>query len=139
MLKQLSVFVENKVGTLARVTTVFRENNINIRAIAAFDSPDFGILRVIVDKPEEAQKILSEKSFAVKITEVIAVELEDKPGDLDRVLNIVSKNGLSLNYIYSFVIRGKEAPLMVMNIENMEEAVRVLKKNQVKVSERLEE
>lgn len=139
MLKQLSVFVENKVGTLARVTTVFRENNINIRAIAAFDSPDFGILRVIVDKPEEARKILSEKSFAVKITEVIAVELEDKPGDLDRVLNIVSKNGLSLNYIYSFVIRGKEAPLMVMNIENMEEAVRVLKKNQVKVSERLEE
>lgn len=139
MLKQLSVFVENKVGTLARVTTVFRENNINIRAIAAFDSPDFGILRVIVDKPEEARKILSEKSFAVKITEVIAVELEDKPGDLDRVLNIVSENGLSLNYIYSFVIQGKEAPLMVMNIENMEEAVRVLKKNQVKVSERLEE
>ena len=135
MLQQLSVFVENKIGSLAKVTTVFRENNINLKAIAAFDSPDFGILRVIVDRPEEATRLLTGNGFAVKSTEVIAVELEDKPGCLDRVLNLVAQNGLNLNYIYSFVLRGEKAPLMVMNIDNMEKAIAVLKENGIKVTE----
>lgn len=135
MLKQLSVFVENNIGSLARVTGVFKRQGINIRAIAAFDSPDFGILRVIVDKPEAAKAVLEEKGFAVKITEVLAVELEDRPGHLDEVLSIIADNGFNLNYIYSFVLRDKKEPLMVMNTDHMAEASGVLMKHNIVIAE----
>ena len=133
MLKQLSVFVENEIGSLARITTVLRENGINLRAISSFDSPEFGIMRMIVDKPEYTKEILTSKGFVVKITEVLAVELEDRPGDLDRVLNIISVAGLAINYIYSFVIRDGRAPLMVIHLDNMEKGNLTLRANGVKV------
>lgn len=133
MLQQLSVFVENEVGSVAKVTTVLKENNINIRAISAFDSPDYGILRVVVDKPEEARTLLIHKGFAVKVTEVIAIELKDQPGDLDRVLTILADENLNLNYIYSFVLRADNAPLMVLNINQMEKGIEVLLANNIKV------
>ncbi len=133
MLKQLSVFVENEIGSLAKITTVLRENGINLRAISSFDSPEFGIMRMIVDKPEYTKEILTSKGFVVKITDVLAVELEDKPGDLDRVLNIISIAGLTINYIYSFVIRDGKSPLMVIHLDNMEKGYLTLKANEVKV------
>ena len=86
MLQQLSVFIENKIGSLNKVTHAIFENGINLHAISAFDSPDFCILRIVVDRPEEAKKILIEKGFAVKVSDVVAVELVDKPGQLDHVL-----------------------------------------------------
>ncbi len=134
-MKQLSVFMNNEIGSLAKITTVIRENGINIRAISAFDSPDFGILRVIVDKSEEAKSILASKGFAVKSTEVLAVELEDRPGALDEMLNLIASNGLNMNYIYSFVLRQNNEPLMVINVDNMEQAIHVLKENNIQVME----
>ena len=133
MIKQLSVFVENEIGSLAKITTVLKEEGMNLRAISSFDSPEFGIMRMIVDKPEYTKEILTSKGFVVKITEVLAVELEDKPGDLDRVLNIISNSGLAINYIYSFVIRDGKAPLMVIHLDNMEKADLTLRVNGVKV------
>ena len=133
MLQQLSVFVENEVGSVAKVTTVLKENSINIRAISAFDSPDYGILRVVVDKPEDAKNLLIQKGFAVKVTEVIAMELKDQPGDLDRVLTILANEQLNLNYIYSFVLREDNAPLMVLNIDHMQKGIDVLLANGIKV------
>ena len=133
MLKQLSIFVENEVGSLRNVTTVLKNNNINIRAIATFDSPEFGILRIIVDKPEEANELLIDNGFVLKVTNVIAVNLEDKPGELDRVLEVIENAGLNLNYIYSFVIRGQEKPLMVMHIDDLEIAMQILTENGVKM------
>lgn len=133
MLKQLSIFVENQIGSLRNVTTVLKENGINIRAIATFDSPEFGILRIIVDKPEEAHELLVKNGFVLKITNVIAVNLEDKPGELDRVLEVIENAGLNLNYIYSFVIRGQEEPLMVMHIDDLEIAMQILTENGVKM------
>ncbi len=135
MLKQLSVFVENEIGSLGKVTTVLRENGINLRAIASFDSPEFGILRMIVDKPELTKEMLTQNGFVVKVTEAIAVELEDKPGDLDRVLHIISEEGLCINYIYSFVIRNDKAPLMVINLDDMKKATIILKEHGIKVSD----
>lgn len=132
MLKQLSVFAENEVGNIAKVTTVLRENNINLRAIASFDSPEFGILRMIVDKPDKTKEILTHKGFVVKITDVIGVELEDRPGGLDHVLNLIADAGISVNYIYSFVIKKDTAPVMVMHVNNMESALNVLKTNGIK-------
>ncbi len=133
MLKQLSVFIENEIGSLAKITSVLRKNGINLRAISAFDSPEFGIMRMIVDKPQITKEILTGKGFVVRITEVLAIELEDKPGDLDRVLHIISAAGLGINYIYSFVIRSGKAPLMVINLDNMEKGGQILKANGIKV------
>ncbi len=133
MLKQLSIFVENEVGSLRSVTTALKNNNINIRAIATFDSPEFGILRIIVDKPEEAREILINGGFFVKITDVIPVNLEDKPGELDKVLKVIEDAGLNLNYIYSFVIREQTTPLMVMHIDDLEIAKQILSENGVQI------
>lgn len=133
MLEQLSVFVENKVGSLYRVTSVLKENDINIRAVATFDAPEFGILRMVVDKPQLAKEKLMEKNFLVKLTNVIAVNLEDRPGELDRVLGVIAEAGLNLNYVYSFVIRNEKTPLMVMNIDDLEIATQILTENGVKV------
>ena len=133
MLKQLSIFVVNEIGSLRNVTTVLKNNNINIRAIATFDSPEFGILRIIVDKPELARDILVENGFVLKITTVIAVNLEDKPGELDKVLEVIENAGLNLNYIYSFVIRNQNSPLLVMHIDDLEIAKQILTEHGVKM------
>ncbi len=139
MVKQLSVFVENEVGSLAKVTRVLRENNISIRAIASFDSPEFGILRLIVDKTGEAKRVLTENNFIVKLTDVLAIELVDKPGELDRVMWILADAKLEINYIYSFVLRGHKEPLMIINLDRMEEAEKVLLQNQINVTTKLME
>ena len=133
MLKQLSIFVENEIGSLRSVTTVLKDNDINIKAIATFDSPEFGILRIIVDKPELAREILVEEGFFVKLTNVIAVNLQDKPGELDKVLKVIEEAGLNLNYIYSFVIRESKTPLMVMHIDDLEIAKQILTENGVEI------
>ncbi len=131
MLQQLSVFVENKIGSLNKVTHAIYENGINLRAISAFDSPDFCIMRIVVDKPEEAKKVLAAKGFAVKVSQVLAIELADQPGELDRVLSILAENELSINYIYSLVLRGDKAPLMVLNLNDNEKAIQVLQANKI--------
>lgn len=138
MLKQLSVFVENEIGSLGKVTSVLKENGINLRAIASFDSPEFGILRIVVDKPVLTKQILTQKGFVVKVTEVLAIELEDKPGDLDRVLHIISEAGLCVNYIYSFVIRNDKAPLMVIHLDDMDKAEKIMKEHGIKVADQEE-
>ncbi len=133
MIKQLSIFVENEVGSLKRITGVLKENDINIRAVSAFDSPDYGIMRVVVDNPGKAKQILTEQGFAVTITQVLAVELNDEPGALDDLLNILAEANLNLKYIYSFVIRTDNAPLMVFNIDNMAKAAEILRAHGLKV------
>lgn len=129
MIKQLSVFVENKVGSLAGITSVLKENQINLRAIASFDTPEFAILRIVLDKPDEAMICLKEKGYVVKISDVVAVELEDKPGTLDGMLQVIAENGLGINYIYSIVIREGKVPLMIVNTEDLEKTASVLSKN----------
>ena len=130
-MKQLSIFVENKIGSLAEITTVLKNNSINIRAFSSFDSPDYGILRIVTNDSEQAKKVLVEEGFMVRTTEVIAVELKDQPGDLDRVLNILADENISVQYIYSFVLRSGMSPCMVMNLSNQEKAKDVLNKNNI--------
>lgn len=134
-MKQLSVFVENKLGSIAQVTGALKEANINIRALASFDSPTYGILRIVVDKPEEAMILLHEKQFAAKLTEVLAFELQDNPGALDEALNCLTDGNVSINYIYSFVLRQQEEPLMVMHVSDMDVAKKALADAGIKVVE----
>ncbi|MGB4661652.1 MAG: amino acid-binding protein [Mobilitalea sp.] len=135
MIKQLSVFVQNEIGSLAGVTTVLKDNMINLRAIASFDTPEFAILRMVVDQPEKAKMLLNENGFAVKMSEAVAVELEDKPGELDRMLQTIAEAKLGINYIYSIVVRSGKIPLMVINTENLEKTAVVLAKNGFIVAE----
>ncbi|HBA62560.1 MAG TPA: amino acid-binding protein [Lachnospiraceae bacterium] len=133
MVKQLSVFVENRTGSLLDVTAAIVEAHVNIRAVASFDTPDFGIMRLVVDKPEAAKEYLTSKGFVVRIQEVIGVELEDKKGNLNQMLSILAEQNINVNYIYSFVIRQGMAPVMVFDTDDYERAKEVLAAAGVKI------
>ena len=135
MIKQISVFVENKPGSLMQVTSALTDAHINIRAIASFDTPEFGILRMVVDKPAEAKAYLTGKGFVVRIHDVIGVELKDEKGNLNRMLSILAEGAININYIYSFVIRENRAPVMVFNTDDYDKAAKVLKEADVKIAE----
>ena len=133
MIKQLSVFVENRTGSLMDVTKALTEAHINIRAVSSSDTPEFAILRLVVDKPEEARDYLLSKNFIVRISEVIGVELQDEKGNLNHMLSILAEGQVSINYIYSFVIRDEKAPVMIFHTDDVAKAVNILGKANVKV------
>ena len=135
MIRQLSVFVENNPGSLMDVTSKLTEAHVNIRAVATFDTPEFGILRLVVDKPAEAKGYLTERGFVVRVHEVMGVELEDKKGNLNQMLAILADGKININYIYSFVIREGKAPVMVFNTDDFEKAAQILKEANVKIVE----
>ena len=135
MIRQLSVLVENKPGSLMEVTSRLTEAHVNIRAVANFDAPDFGILRLVVDKPQEAKEYLTARGYVVSVHEVMGVELEDKKGNLNQMLSILAEGKLKINYIYSFVIRDGRAPVMVFQTDDYEKATQILKKYNVKIVE----
>lgn len=135
MIRQLSVLVENKPGSLMEVTSRLTEAHVNIRAVANFDAPDFGILRLVVDKPQEAKEYLTASGYVVSVHEVMGVELEDKKGNLNQMLSILAEGKLNINYIYSFVIRDGRAPVMVFQTDDYEKATQILKKYNVKIVE----
>ena len=131
--KQISVFVENVAGSLMKVTKELVAEGINLRAISSFDTPEFGILRLIVDRPEETAQLLKDKGFFVQTKDVIAVEIEDRSGSLNQMLEVLAEGNISINYIYSFVIREDQAPVMVFQTEYLEEAVQILKNHGINV------
>ena len=133
MIKQLSVFVENKPGSLMEVTSKLTEAHINIRAVASFDTPEFGILRLVVDKPTEAKGYLTERGFVVRVNDVIGAELEDKKGNLNQMLAVLAENRINVRYIYSFVIREGRAPVLVFSTDDYEKAASILKDAGVKM------
>ena len=104
-MKQISVFVENQPGSLMRITSALSEAKINIRAVASFDTPEFGILRLVVDQPVQAKEYLTSKGFVVRVQDVIGAELKDEKGNLNQMLKILAEGEISIGYIYSFVIR----------------------------------
>ncbi len=133
LIKQLSVFIENKRGTLASLTDTLMRNKLDIRAIAVFDTNEFGIVRLVVDDPDRALEVLKEDGFIAKVSKVIAVEPEDKPGSLNGIFQILNDNGISIDYIYSFVMRKKEMPFIVFKVDDHEKAVEVLTTNGINV------
>ncbi len=102
IIKQLSVFLENRAGRLTELTGILFDNGINISAFSIADTTDFGILRVITGKPELAEQVLKEQGFAVKITDVIGIVMHNKPGALHHALQILTDNGISIEYMYAF-------------------------------------
>lgn len=135
MIRQLSVFIQNEIGSVAGVTSILKSNNINLRAIASFDTPEFAILRIVVDQPQKAKSLLIDGGYAVTMSEAIAVELEDKPGVLHDLLQIIADAGFGVNYIYSIVFRNGKVPLIILNTDNLEETKAVLKDKGYSVAE----
>lgn len=106
-MKQLSIFIENKQGTLLTVLNVLKSANIQIIASTISDTQDFGIYRIICDNPERAYIVLGEQGVSVTLTEVFAIQLEDKPGEAARVLALFAEADISIAYMYSFLLSGK--------------------------------
>ena len=106
-MKQLSIFIENKQGTLLTVLNVLKNANIQIIASTISDTQDFGIYRIICDDPERAYVVLGEQGVSVTLAEVFAIQLEDKPGEAARVLALFAEADISIAYMYSFLLSGK--------------------------------
>lgn len=126
LVKQMSVFVENTTGRLCELTKVLAKNNIDIKAMCIADTIDFGILRCIVDDPEKATEVLKKSGFTASITEVLAVELNDKPGGLSHVLEILSSEGISVDYIYSTIRSRSGHALIVIKVTDSQKAIDLL-------------
>ena len=138
MIKQISVFVENQPGSMMRVTSVLTESHVNIRAISTFDTPEFGILRLVVDDPAKAKESLTQKGFVTRVNDVIGAELKDEKGNLNQMLKILADGEINVNYIYSFVIREEKAPVIVLHTDDFQKAEQVLKDAEVKLVEESE-
>lgn len=111
--KQVSVFLENKSGRLNEVTRILGEEGINISAFSIADSSDFGVLRMIVPDPDKAVAILREHLFSVQITPVIIITSPNKPGALSSLLNILSEDGIFIEYIYAFSMKENSAVIVI--------------------------
>ena len=135
MIRQISVFVENQPGSMMNVTNVLTEAHVNIRAISTFDTPEFGIMRLVVDDPVRAKESLTSKGFVNRVSDVIGAELKDEKGNLNQMLKILADGQINVNYIYSFVIREGKSPVIVFHTYDFEKAESVLKQADVKLVE----
>lgn len=126
IIKQLSVFVENKKGKLASITETLANNDVDISSLALADTTDFGVLRIIVDKPDVAYRALTEAGVVVKITDVVAVAMDDVPGGVSGALNVVSENNINIEYVYACVGKTQGKALMVIKPEELDRAEAVL-------------
>ena len=131
--EQISVFLENKAGRLEEVTRILAEANINIRALSLADTSDFGILRLIVNNNDKAKEELKKAGFAVAKTEVAAVEVSDQPGGLHHILRILKKANVNVEYMYAFVQQSGANAVLIFRFDNLGEALRILKDNDVRV------
>ncbi|NLI81668.1 MAG: ACT domain-containing protein [Deltaproteobacteria bacterium] len=131
--EQISVFLENKAGRLCEVTRILSEANINIRALSLADTSDFGILRLIVNDNDKAREVLKERGFTVGKTEVVAVEVDDRPGGLHRILDVLFKANVNVEYMYAFVQQSGDNAVIIFRFDNPDDAVKILEKNNVTV------
>jgi len=120
--QQLSVFIENKTGRVSEVSVVLGANDVNIRGFSVSDTADYGIVRLIVDDPVRGREVLQDAGFTVKVSEVLCLDLPDKPGGLAGILKIVSDAGVNIEYVYSLI-----STFVVINVADIDRALALLK------------
>ncbi len=130
---QLTVFVENEPGRLLEITEALSNAGIDLRALSIADTAEFGILRLIVSDPQGAVSLLREAGFAVSVTQVLAVGLDDTPGSLVKILRVLAGENINIEYLYAFITRKKSSAYVVFRVENNEFALSALKKHGVAV------
>jgi len=133
--EQISVFLENKPGPLAEVTRILGEGGINIRALSLADTKDFGILRLIVNDNEKAKDILGRKGFTVRKTEVVAVEVPDRPGGLAEIMEILSTANVNVEYLYAFVQQSGANAIIIFRFDDTDRAITILSEKKVRIME----
>lgn len=114
LLKQLTVFVENKQGSLVDITDTLAENNVNLRALSIADTQDFGLLRLIVNDNDAAVSALQNKGYLLKVTEVVGVKIGDAPGKLSKALAVLAEEGVNVEYLYAFMARTEKHAYVVL-------------------------
>ncbi|MEA1971230.1 MAG: ACT domain-containing protein [Thermodesulfobacteriota bacterium] len=124
---QLSIFAENKPGRLAKITRILKEGGINMRAITISTSDEFGVINLLVDNPEGARDILEDDGLTVSMKEVVAVVIEDKPGGLDKLIQLLLDEDINIENAYGFVLESHEKAVFVVDVDQMEKTQKVLK------------
>jgi len=128
--KQISVSLENVPGKLSEMSDYLGENGINIIGISVADTADISAIRFVANDPEKATNVLKTHGYSIKITEVLAVEAPNHPGGLNAVLKPLKDISINVNYLYTCLVRG-EKTVLIVGVDKMEEAIRVLRKNWV--------
>jgi hypothetical protein len=135
---QISVFLENKKGRLLQVCSLLGKSGINIRALNVAESEGFGVLRIVADKPQEAVKVLKQNDFIANLTDIVAVEIEDRPGGLARVLSVLDEHNINIEYMYGFAEKSSNNAMMVFRFDDPEKAAKVLVQNGIRVVKQAE-
>jgi hypothetical protein len=130
---QISVFLENRKGRLAEATRTLGKAGVNIRALTIAETDEFGVLRIVVDTPQKALDALRSGKFVATVTDIVAVEVDDRPGGLASILDSLSDSGLNIEYMYGFLEKKTERAIMVFRFDEPDKALETLSKNGVKV------
>ena len=117
-IKQLTVFVQNRKGTVVSVTDILAKNNINLRALSIAETQDFGILRLIVNDEKAAEAVLAENGYLIKVIDVVGVKIGDAPGKLTAALDVLDKAGINVEYLYAFMARTEKHAYVVLRVED---------------------
>ena len=131
--EQITIFLENQSGRLAEVASILAEAGVNIRGLSLADSADFGILRLIVNDTEKAQKVLKAQGFTMAKTEVVAVEVRDQPGYLARMLNTLKANQVNVEYMYAFVLKSAVNATIIFRFDDIDKAIQCLQQAGIKI------
>ena len=132
-IKQLTVFIQNKKGSVASVTEILSKNNVNLRALSIAETQDFGILRLVVNDNMTAERVLTENGYLIKNIDVIGVKIGDEPGQLTSALNVLDYAGINVEYLYAFMARTEKHAYVVLRVEENEEAEHILTKSGFKL------
>lgn len=131
IIQQLSIFLEDKSGRLTELTKILADNDINITALSIADASDFGIIRMVVGRPELAVRVLKEQGFSVHLTEVACIIVPNEPGGLYHALKILADNNINVDYMYAFAVQS--TALVVIRAESIPHVIEVLKKNKLEL------
>ena len=132
-IKQLSVFVENKKGSLHEITDELAKNSIDLRSMCVADTHDFGIVRIITNEPERAKAILQAEGHAANVREVVAFAVPDVPGGLAEVLNLLESRGVNIEYLYALVTKTLGKAYTVMRTDDTEHTEEILKSSGIEL------
>ncbi len=125
-IKQVTVFLENREGSLTAVTDALSQKEINLRALSLAETEDFGILRLIVNDAQTTAEILSEKGYLIKLTDVVGVKIGDAPGKLSGALKVLGESGINVEYLYAFLARTEKHAYVVLRVEESDVAENIL-------------
>ena len=135
-IKQISLFVENKPGRMASVSKTLSDAGVNIRAMTVAEAGDFGVIRMVVDDPAKGYNVLHDSGFTVSETDVLAVEMKDIPGGLYEIVSTLGDNKINVDYAYAFVTAKAEKAMLIIRVDDLERAKKVLREAGMKLATR---